>query len=210
MPVLSTLIFKVVNGRAKAATAQVKEMEQLASDLGARNQVAARVLTGEGVGGLQLRIFADDVVHAGEISAGMYGSEFYSRLSEDINPPAEMVNVIRSNVLHLAAPRIEPDEELSLMTVLGIQPHPGKADELESRLGEWADLWVEGGARTSFVTSSFSGTPGPAVFVTSVYKDWAAWSGALEHSRKSALWRTLRESSATSGTIMGNFQLGRV
>ena len=127
---------------------------------------------------------------------------------DDASPPAELVGLIRSNVMYRAVPT--PAADPAMGTVLGIQPHPGKISQLETRFSEWADLWVEAGAMQSFVTSAVTGTTGPTLFLTNTYADWDSWNSAISHVRGSELMRSLRESSDSAGTIIANMQLANI
>jgi len=206
--VLTTIISKPVNGRAAAAVTQLKELAQAATDSGASRVNTSRVISGPNIGQLQLRIFASDLAEAGKISAAMWASGTAARSMDDANPPGELVGLIRSNVIYRAAPTIADDPAMA--TVLAIQPNPGKISQLETRFSEWADLWVEGGAMQSFITSSVTGTAGPTLFMTSTYGDWESWNNAMTHARGSELMRTLRESSDSAGTIIANMQLANI
>ena len=208
MNVLTTIMSRPVNGRAAAAVTQLNELAQAATDAGASRVNTSRVISGPNIGQLQLRIFATDLADAGKISSSMWSSETAARSMDDASPPAELVGLIRSNVMYRAAPTVATDPVMG--TVLGIQPHPGKIAQLETRFSEWADLWVEAGAVQSFVTSAVTGTTGPTLFLTNTYGDWDSWNSAMSHVRGSDLMRSLRESSDSAGTVIGNIQLATV
>ena len=205
MNVLTTIMSKPVNGRQAAAEAQFKELGQTALDAGANRVNVSRVISGQNIGQLQLRVFSEDLGHAGKISGAMWSSDTAARSRDDENPPGELVGLIRSNIIYRALST--PTDEPVMGTVLGLQPHPGKGPQLEQRLADWADLWAEGGAMQSFVTSAITGTNGPALFLTSVYSDWNSWAAASAHARGSELMRSLRESSDSAATVMANIQL---
>ena len=61
----------------------------------------------------------------------MWGSDVYRSSADNDSPPAELTGVLRSTVLHFAAPRIASDVVPPIGTVLGIKPHPGRIDESE-------------------------------------------------------------------------------
>ncbi len=210
MTVLTTLVSRPVNGRAAAAVEQLKQLQQTALDSGAERAATSRVITGPNVGNLQLRIFTDSVTHAGEVSAKMWGSDVYRESADNVSPPAELTGVLRSNILHFAAPRIAPDVVPPLATVLGIRPHPGRIAEIEDRCVSWADLWVEAGATQSFVTSAFTGVAGSALFVTAIYDSWASLDAAMKHVSDSELMRSQRASSDPAGEVFARFQITAV
>ena len=68
MNVLTTIMSKPVNGRQAAAEAQFKELGQTALDAGASRVNVSRVISGQNIGQLQLRVFSEDLGHAGKIS----------------------------------------------------------------------------------------------------------------------------------------------
>ena len=210
MDVLTTIISQPVNGRATEAINQISELKEIAEGAGALRATASRVISGPNIGNLQLRVFSNDLVHAGEISGAMWSSDTAARSQNDANPSGQLVGLIRSNVIHRAAPFLDKSIEPAIATVLAVQPRPGRIAELESVLGQWADQWVAGGALQSFVTSAITGTPGPALFVTAAYSSWEAWSDALGSARESELWRNLRESSDPAGVVLGNTQLSSI
>ena len=208
MNVLTTIMSRPVNGRAAAAVTQLHELAQAATDAGASRVNTSRVISGPNIGQLQLRIFATDLAHAGKISSAMWSSETAARSMDDASPPAELVGLIRSNVMYRAV--ATPSADPAMATVLGIQPHPGKIGQLETRFREWADLWAESGAMQAFVTSAVTGTAGPTLFLSTTYADWDSWNSAMSHVRGSELMRSLRESSDSAGTVIGNIQLATV
>ena len=112
MTVLTTVVSRPVNGRAAAAVEQLKQLQQTALDSGAERAAASRVITGPNVGTLQLRIFTESLTHAGEVSSKMWGSDVYRSSADNNSPPAELTGVLRSTVLHFAAPRIAADLSL--------------------------------------------------------------------------------------------------
>ena len=210
MTVLTTVVSRPVNGRAAAAVEQLKQLQQTALDSGAERAAASRVITGPNVGSLQLRIFTESLTHAGEVSSKMWGSDVYRSSADNNSPPAELTGVLRSTVLHFAAPRIAADVVPPIGTVLGIKPHPGRIAEIEDRCAAWSDLWVEAGAMQSFVTSAFTGTAGSALFVTAVYDSWAALDAAMGHAASSDLMRSQRASSDPAGEVFARFQMTAV
>jgi hypothetical protein len=210
MDVLTTIISQPVNGRTTEAINQINELKEIAEGAGALRATASRVISGPNIGNLQLRVFSNDIVHAGEISGAMWSSDVAARSQNDTNPSGQLVGLIRSSVVHRAAPFLDKSIEPAIATVLAVKPHPGRIAELESVLSQWADQWVAGGALQSFVTSAITGTPGPALFVTAAYPSWESWSDALGSARESELWQNLREDSDPAGVVMGNTQLSAV
>ncbi|MBO04746.1 MAG: hypothetical protein CL731_07005 [Chloroflexi bacterium] len=205
MNILTTIMSKPVNGKQAAAVNQFQELAQTARDAGANRVNVSRVISGQNIGQLQCRVFTDDLAHAGKISAAMWSSDTATLSMSEEHPSGEIVGLIRSSVIYRALPTPEADPVMG--TVLGLQPHPGNGPQLEERLAAWADLWVEGGAMQSFVTSAITGTNGPALFLTVTYADWDSWGAAVSHTRGSELMRSLRESSNSAATVMANIQL---
>lgn len=210
MTVLSTLIFKPVNGRQADAVTQIKEMTQVALDSGANNAVATRVLTGPNVGTLQMRMFTNDLEHLGEVSNKMYSSDFYAAAASDSSPSGELVNNIRSSLVYRANPEGSTGADITVGNVVALQVHPGKGAELGNRLIGLADAWAEVGASQAHVTSAISGTAGPHMFISSYFTDYAALNTAWNGLQDTPIWQNIRASTSPAGTIIGNFHMGRL
>ena len=209
MTVLSTLIFKPVNGRQADAITQIKELAQVALDSGATNAGATRVLTGPNVGTLQMRMFTSDLEHLGDVSTKMYSSDFYAASASDSSPSAELVNNIRSSLAY----RGNPDgsaADTTVGNVVALQVHPGKGEELANRLIGLADAWVKVGASQAHVTSAISGTAGPHMFISSYFTDYSALNTAWNGLQDTPIWQSIRTSTSPAGTIIGNFHMGRL
>jgi hypothetical protein len=209
MTVLSTCVFKPANGRIADAIENLKTVEQLAIDSGATRAGSSRVLTGPAVGNLQMRMFTEDLEHLGEVSNAMYASAAMATLNSNDSPPSELINLIRSDITHRAVETSTADG-ITVGSVVGLQVHPGMGEVLHARLVDMADAWVQVGAAQSMVTASISGPPGPAMFLTTFFKNYADLSKATIDIRSTKPMQAIRSSTSTSGTIMANFHMSRL